>query len=250
MNKEELEIDFKNFSKNWENTEIFNNQIYEYFESKVNDYDILNNHNETIGKLNYGYGEKAFRYLWLLLFSQIPQNGKFLEIGVYKGSILALSQICSNSLNKNIQTYGLTPLYNASDKYSEYPAENYTKCIEFLFSEFNLDSSKVNIIKGLSTNINTQTQAIEHGEYDIIYIDGGHDYETVISDINLCNKLLKINGFLVMDDASSFLNMPQKSNRFSGHHDVGLAIEHSIDKDENYKHLFACGHNRVWQKIK
>jgi hypothetical protein len=250
MNKQELQEDFKKFSKNWKNTEVFNNEIYEYFESKVNDYDVLNHHNKTISILNYGYGEKAFRYLWLLLFSQIPQNGKFLEIGVYKGSILALSQICSDYLNKDIQTYGLTPLYNASDKYSEYPPEDYKKCIEFLFSEFKLDFSKVNIIKGLSTNIDAQIQAIKNGQYDIIYIDGGHDYETVISDINLCDKLLKTNGFLVMDDASSFLNMYKMPNRFNGHHDVGLAIEHSISKDENYKHLFACGHNRVWQKIK
>ena len=74
------------------------------------------------------------------------------------------------------------------------------------------------------------------------------DGKTPITDLNIlrANTLLsKNNGPFVQKADLSAATHDQ-----NGWYDVGLAIEHSISKDENYKHLFACGHNRVWQKIK
>ena len=206
-------------------------------------------HNDIVARHQLGYDEKAFRYLWALVFSQTPVDGKFLEIGVYKGSILALSQLISKELNLNIQTFGLAPLNNTGDKYSAYPLDNYEYAIAYLYNQLNLDMNNTQFIQGLSTEDVIKQVAKEQGPYDVIYIDGGHDYDTVISDINLCNEMLVDGGLLVMDDASSHLNF-KSTHGFTGHADVAIAIADNLDGNSDYRHLFACGHNRVWIKNK
>lgn len=247
---EKAKNDFQKFSKEWVNSKDYNAKIYSYFKDQVNFYPFLNDHNEIVTKYNLGYGEKAFRYLWFLVLSQIPKNGKFLEIGVFKGSILALSQVVSKQFNLNITSFGITPLNNTGDKYSNYINEDYEKSILFLYQQLGLDLFNTKIMHGLSTDESVKHLAKEHGLYDIVYIDGGHDYETVVNDIELTNKILKKDGLLIMDDASSFLEFNHNHEGFTGHKDVAQAIKDKIDVGDTYIHLFACGHNRVWRKIK
>ena len=249
LNLEILKNDFEHYSKTWKNNNYINEKIYIDFENKVDEYPFLKNHCNIVSMFNLGYGEKAFRYLWLLLFTQAPEKIKFLEIGVFKGSILALSQMCAYYLNKDIETYGLTPLNSTGDKYSKYTEDNYFQSISFLYNKLNIKIDKTHIIHGLSTDEIIKENCINKGPYDIVYIDGGHDYDTVINDIELANKILKPQGFLIMDDASSYLNFNDNHKGFKGHSDVGIAIKDKLDLDNNYKHLFACGHNRVWQRM-
>jgi hypothetical protein len=249
LDKDILIKDFTRFSSEWIDTVEYNSSVYDYFEKQVDDHDSLLNHTEIVAKYRLGYGEKAFRYLWALVFSQMPKDGKFLEIGVFKGSILALSQLVSKELELEISTYGLTPLNNTGDKYSIYDIDNYEYAISFLYHNLGLNIDNTFIIEGLSTDENSKNSAKENGPYDVVYIDGGHDYETVISDIDLSTEILKPGGLLVMDDASSLLNLGPNHKGFPGHSDVGLAIRDHIDTKYTYKHLFACGHNRVWKKL-
>lgn len=250
LNKNELNEEFLKFSKEWVDTEEYNAFIYDYFTHRVSINHLLNNHTNVVGQYNLGYGEPAFRYLWAVVFSQIPNNGKFLEIGVFKGSILALSQLICKELGITINTYGVTPLNNTGDKYSSYGFSDYEKDISFLYSLLEIPIDNSFIIEGLSTNSDIKNLILDNGPYDILYIDGGHDYETVISDIELSTKILKKDGILVMDDASSMLNLPKNHRGFNGHAEVALAIRDKIDSDSTYTHLFACGHNRVWRKNK
>jgi predicted O-methyltransferase YrrM len=71
-----------------------------------------------------------------------------------------------------------------------------------------------------------------------------------VNDIDLCTEILKPGGLMVMDDAASLLNLGPNHKGFPGHADVGFAIRDHIDTKDIYKHLFACGHNRVWIKNK
>jgi hypothetical protein len=246
----EFNKDFEKFSNEWTNTEDYNDLVYNYFDNKVTEIPYLSKHFDIVSKHQLGYGEKPFRYLWLLIFNELPDNAKFLEIGVFKGSILALSQICASNLQKEIKCYGVTPLSPVGDKYSIYDNDNYDDSISFLFSQLEIDRKNTTIINGLSTDDVIKEKVITTGKFDAIYIDGGHDYETVINDIDLADLALKDNGLLIMDDASSLLNLSDNyPGRFKGHMDVAKAIVDDLDKRKNYKHLFACGHNRVWKKI-
>lgn len=95
---------------------------------------------------------------------------------------------------------------------------------------------------------------------------------------NLVSKILSNNkdsvaavsdrytNFLYAKDASLYLKMPKyvykeaslldklfKRKRielFAGFEDVAKAIQKTLEIDKRFKHLFACGHDRVWQRVK
>jgi hypothetical protein len=144
--------------------------------------------------------------------------------------------------------FGVSPLDDIGDKYSQYPKVDYLSSMQNLYQTLDISLDKIKIIKGLSTEERIKFYLKTCPKFDIIYIDGGHDYQTVCSDLELCNSILNINGFLVMDDASLLLQIATIPGRFKGHLDVALAINFNLENNNQYKHLFACGHNRVWQK--
>jgi hypothetical protein len=220
-------------------------QIYDIFKHNAENYrgGILNKQFES----SLGFGELPFSWHWYLLVNEMSSNFKFLEIGVYKGRVLALIQLLSNILNKNVQIWGVTPLSVDGDKYSNYDNDDYLKAIKFSFTNSSVSFENTQIIKGFSQNDDVINQAKENALYDIIFIDGCHDYEVVCLDIKNYSKMLKSGGFLVLDDAS--LYVPNSYGQFLGHPDVGKAIADSLDNNPEFVHLYAVGHNRAWRKI-
>lgn len=194
-----------------------------------------------------GFGELAFCWNWYLLVDAMPSTFKFLEIGVYKGRTLGVVQLLAKKMDKSCEMYGITPLTNVGDKYSRYNDENYTYTLLANVSNMGVDIDTINIVKGLSTDLVAMNKVNSTGPYDIIFIDGCHDYEVVCQDIKNYVPMLKSGGYLVMDDASLFLDKPY--GQFIGHKDVCQAIKDTIDNSIfNLTHLFAVGHNRVWIK--
>ena len=218
---------YESFHKNAEN---FNNRIL-----------------ETQFNNTPGFGELAFSWNWYLIVKDMPANFKFLEIGVYKGRVLAIIQLLSLLLNKQSCIFGITPLNISSDKYSQYDNVDYFKEIKKSFHTSNLPFDNTQIIEGYSQNKDVIEKASLYKEYDVIFIDGCHDYEIVCMDIQNYSTMLKVGGYLILDDASSLLEGAY--GMFLGHHDVGKATKDIIDTDSRFVHLYAVGHNRVWKKI-
>lgn len=218
-------------------------QIYNTFNYNVENYNngILKKHFEN----SIGYGELAFAWNWYLLVNEMNTNFKFLEIGVYKGRVLSLIKLLSNLLNKNAQIWGITPLCGSGDKYSNYDTCDYLNQIKSSFINNNISFENTQIIKGFSENMNVINKAKEN-MYDIIFIDGCHDYENVCLDINNYSKMLKSGGYLVMNDASLYVN--DAYGTFLGHPDVGRAIIYCLDNNNDFIHLYSVGHIRVWRK--
>ena len=55
----------------------------------------------------------------------------------------------------------------------------------------------VNIIKG---NSNKVLKEISLDKFDYVFLDGGHKYETVLSDLKNLNNIIKNNGIVLCDD--------------------------------------------------
>ena len=55
----------------------------------------------------------------------------------------------------------------------------------------------VNIIKG---NSNIVLKEISLDKFDYVFLDGGHKYETVLSDLKNLNNIIKNNGIVLCDD--------------------------------------------------
>lgn len=198
--------------------------------------------------LGDGFGEHSFCWNWHLLVEAMKPAFSFLEIGVYKGRTLGVIQILANQMNKKASIIGITPLTNQGDKYSTYPNENYSNSLLNNLTRMGInDIDSINIIKGFSNDKASIEEASASSQFDIIFIDGCHDYEVVCQDIKNYVPMLKSGGYLVMDDASLLLEKP--FGQFLGHKDVCQAIKDTIDGDSSLKHVFAVGHNRVWTKL-
>jgi hypothetical protein len=220
-----------------------NHVIYNEFNNNLQTMPILHQHFDK----TQGYGELPFSWNWNLIIKTMENDFNFLEIGVYKGRILTLISLLSKLQNKTCKVTGITPLKNVGDKYSVYDVDDYLSAIQRGFSNLNLPMDNVNIINGLSQDEEVLNIIKEMELFDIIFIDGSHDYEVVCADITNYIPFLKNDGYLVMDDSSLYIENP--GGKFKGHPDVGKAIIDVLDKDTRMTELYACGHNRVWKKI-
>jgi predicted O-methyltransferase YrrM len=58
-------------------------------------------------------------------------------------------------------------------------------------------SDRVNLIRKESREA---APDLKRDQFDLIYVDGSHDYEDVLFDASLAMELLKVGGFLIFDD--------------------------------------------------
>ncbi len=221
-------------------------RIYQEFEAKVRQHDPQL---QQAFLATEGFGELAFQWNWWLAVKDAPTAFKFLEVGVYKGRVLATIQYLADRMKKSPTIVGVTPLSTEGDKYSGYDDVDYFAAIRRSYEKTGsggVSFANTRIIKGYSQDPVTLCEAAQQGPYDIIFIDGCHDYDVVCQDISNYVALLREGGLLVMDDASLFLEAP--AGRFHGHPDVAKAIRDRIDGNPALRHIYAVGHNRVWRK--
>ena len=212
------------------------------FIAQVNATPILNDHRSYVEKHVYGFGERSFHWMWKLLVDELPREFRFLEIGVWKGQILSLMRL----LASHAEIYGITRLDDHSgpkEIFPKFPNRDYRQDIQDLHDHFGLIMP--NLIVGDSTDPKIVAKATETGPFDVIYIDGGHEYEVVCQDLRNYPPLVKDGGFLVVDDSSNFLKMYPGS--FPGIVQVSRAVRDILDPDPQWMHLLAVMHNRIWQ---
>jgi hypothetical protein len=227
------------------------NEIYEFFLNEYNNDLTLINHRTYIEDNNLGYGEKPFHVIWREIVNSQPKKFKFLEIGVYKGQVLSLVKLLSDLKNKECEFYGVTPLSDVGDKYlKKYDDVNYALTIESLFKKFNLEFNlNTNIINGSSVEEDIKNKVKQLGIFDVVYIDGCHDYDCVVSDILLIKEITKNGSYIIMDDASCYKPI-NRIGAHLGHSDVCDAIRDYIENDNCFEEVICVGHNRVFKRIK
>ena len=195
-----------------------------------------------------GFGELAFAWNWKLLVDAMPAGGfSMLEVGVYKGRVLAQVGLCAARTGRKAQLYGVTPLCNLGDKYSRYDVSNYFGDIQTNFNKCQVPMESLQLFIGLSQDSDILKQVTKKAPYDIIFIDGCHDYEVVLQDIDAYVPLVRTGGYFVMDDCSLYVHAPY--GQFLGHPDVSRAAEERLRNHPQLRHVVAVGHNQVWQKI-
>ncbi len=139
----------------------------------------------------------------------------FLEVGVFHGVTARnvcelLFQIHNNEFKyigldlfeKNDENKSeIIPNTNFSNPFKEIyfkyikRQDPYTiEAVEDLLSKF---KNNVHLLKG---NSNTILKKIDMTNIDYVFLDGGHEYETVKNDLNCCNEVIKNNGTILCDD--------------------------------------------------
>ena len=134
---------------------------------------------------------------------------------------------------------------DTDDSVSNYMNIDYESDIQNHHNHFSLDKPK--ILKSLSTD-SEAINFIKSRKWDLIYIDGSHDYSIVKKDISNSIQNLSKDGIIVLDDSSLFQNFNIDEFTFpvfKGHEGPSKAFE-EILKENKLNFLFGVGHNNIF----
>jgi acyl carrier protein phosphodiesterase len=203
----------------------------------------LKEHRAYFGSNMRGFGEDALHVMWHLLFKEFkPQT--FLEIGVFRGQVVSLATMLARMNKIPCRVVGISPFTGAGDQSSKYKKMDYVTDMLANFDHFSLPHPEY--LKAYSTDENA-VALIRSTAWDMIYIDGNHDYDVVCKDWQACSESVKPGGIIVLDDSGSTTSY--KPTRFSTAGIQGpsrLAAE--IDRKQ-FAEILQVAHNRVFQKI-
>lgn len=205
---------------------------------------ILVEHRNYFKKDKRGYGEDAFHAMWFKIFEEYRPSCA-LEIGVYRGQVITLWGMLAKINKIECKIFGLSPFSAAGDDVSKYLKDiDYIGDIKYSCNYFNLDN--IELVRHLSTDRGA-ISFIKSNRWDLIYIDGSHDYEDALSDYEVSKDSLVVGGILVIDDSSLFTDYKPPKFSFKGHPGPSrIVTEHAMNE---MKFICGVGHNNVFQKI-
>jgi hypothetical protein len=219
------------------------NALYQYFYHHFHNYcpREVRAHRSYFEKSSRGFGEDAFHSMWFTLLREFRPS-MCLEIGVYRGQVISLWTLIADCLNVPCEVHGISPFAPVGDTVSRYPED-----VDYLsdtLASFDVLGLKHPI---LVPALSTDPAALQHlasKNWDLIYIDGSHDYEVVLADYRNSVTQLKPNGLLIMDDASLGTTFRPPLFAFAGHPGPSrVAAEVAM---RELKFLGAVGHNNIF----
>jgi hypothetical protein len=193
-----------------------------------------------------GFGEDAMHVMWWLLFNEFkPAN--FLEIGVFRGQIISLAALLARLNGTACRVQGISPFSSAGDAGS---VRHYRGDLDYLadtqanFEHFLLPPP--DLLKAFSTDPEA-VALVGSKAWDIIYIDGNHDYEVARQDWEICSRNVKKGGVIVLDDAGLSTSYRPPLFATAGHKGPSR-LAREIDRGQ-FREILQVGHNRAFQRI-
>ena len=139
----------------------------------------------------------------------------FLEVGVFH--VVTARNICEllSSIHSNDFKYIGLDLFDVGDetKNEIIPNTKFNNPLKKIYfnyikrqNPYSLDAVKdllrkfaqnVSIVKGNSNKI---LKNIDMSKVDYVFLDGGHDYSTVMNDLNCCSEVIMNGGVILCDD--------------------------------------------------
>ena len=148
------------------------------------------------------------------VFQKKPKN--FLEIGVFHGvTSRNICELLNNIHGKDFNFTGidLFSIENEKTKDEFIPKTKFTNPLKTIYYNYIIQSdpysvqsverllkkykNNINIIKGNSNKI---LKEISINNFDYVFLDGGHKYETVLNDLKNLTKVVENNGVILCDD--------------------------------------------------
>jgi predicted O-methyltransferase YrrM len=158
-----------------------------------------------------------------LAIENIPENGKFLEIGCFLGK--STHYLCTNLINagrEDVTVYGLDTFRGSTEhKFLDKITEDgsfYETTKQNL--QYFIGRNQCHLIESRSDNQET-IDRFEDKTFDVIMVDGAHEYDAVLEDIQNWWPKVKDGGIMLLDD------MYMESVKQAAH--IGLK-----DKVENF----------------
>lgn len=189
-----------------------------------------------------GFGEDAFHTMWWRLFRRF-KPASFLEIGVYRGQVINLIALLAKLEGICCEVTGISPFTASGDSVSSYRSDlDYREDTLTHFEHHGLPQPT--LVNAYSSDPEALA-VIASRQWDMIYIDGNHDYDIVVKDWEACSKSVKPGGLIILDDAGLSTSYQPPAFATGGHPGPSrLATE--IDPGQ-FQEILQVGHNRVFQ---
>jgi hypothetical protein len=231
------------YAKEWKDAPEYHKEINDTFIGYVNDNPKLIEHRLWVKSNHFGFGEDSFHWLHKLIVDEMPNDFKFLEVGIFRSQVLSLYKLLSDMSSKKVKRYGVSPMDSSDGHWdSDYFADAVT-----IHQQFNLKKDYT-IYHGSSTDENIIEKAKSTAPYDILYIDGSHKYEDVVSDLAHYPQMIKQGGYLLIDDACNDMNQPW--GFFQGIEPVTRAVLEweKTETGQEFEFVFNVVHNRLYRR--
>jgi len=157
---------------------------------------------------------------------------------------LTLFSLLGIKLGFKTEIHGISPFSSSGDNVSKYLEKlNYYDDVNRNFEYFQLPPPVLH--SGFSTDA-SMINEIRNNQWDLIFIDGNHDYEIAAHDFKLCSECIKKGGLIVLDDAALYTNYKPPLYSTAGHPGPSQVAS---EIDPNYfDEILSVGHNRVFMK--
>ena len=203
----------------------------------------LQQHRAYFKQESRGFGEDAFHAMWFTLLREYhPQE--CLEIGVYRGQVISLWALIARLLGYSSNIHGISPFTPAGDQVSDY-LKNIDYQGDTLEHHRHFGLPPPTLTMAFSTDIDAK-EYIASRKWNLIYIDGNHDYEVALSDYEICKDSLAVGGLLVMDDSSLYTDYAPPRFSFAGHPGPSRVVQERAIKELHF--IGGVGHNNVFFK--
>jgi len=147
----------------------------------------------------------ANRYMHLLSYLSEIRCNRILEIGVWRGD--TSRAMLQYSSNREVEYHGIDVFENTTTDLVEKEMSLVAESLDFVLAKLRRISPHVFLHKGYSFDVFQKLQ--EAGlEFDCIWIDGGHSYETVKFDFEHYSQLLRKGGVIFIDDYTKDSHLP------------------------------------------
>ena len=222
------------------------NNLYRYCDYYFDHFlpESFRDHRRYFSTGSRGFGEDAFHAMWFLLFQHFrPAN--VLEIGVYRGQTITLWKMLSRHFGFDCQVSCISPFSPSGDSVSQYgTAVDYHA--DVLQNHKNFDLPVPAICRAFS-NDPAAVAFIQSRLWDMVYIDGNHDYDVACGDWENCSRHLAPGGIIILDDSALETDYRPPAFATAGHPGPSK-LAREIDAAA-FREIFSTGHNRVFQKL-
>jgi cephalosporin hydroxylase len=188
-----------------------------------------------------GFGEDAFHAMWFTLLREFKPE-ECLEIGVYRGQVISLWALISRNFGFFCDVHAISPFASTGDRVSVY-LRNVDYLEDTLAHHRHFGLREPNLVCAFSTDPIALEQ-IRSRQWNLIYIDGNHDYEVALADYEVCRDNLAVGGLLVMDDSSLGTNFRPPLFSTAGHPGPSRIVLELAMKQLRF--LGGVGHNNVF----
>ena len=236
----DVELSFRDAMRRFGHPNESHAYMHHYFHQRAPAF--IREHRRFFREGGRGFGEDALHAMWWLILLQYRPR-RLLEIGVYRGQVISLWARIAKFLNDEAEVHGISPFSPVGDSVSVYRSDlDYEADVRRTFRRFGLPDPV--LVRALSTDP-VAVEHIQQRSWDVAYIDGSHEYETVLADYTLCRKHLAPGGLLILDDAAVASRFRPPAFSFAGHEGPSRVASEVASKEMRL--LGFVGHNAIFE---